>query len=235
MSDHQAFADADEISGIQTTLTLELRGVEEGPPVDGVEDLRLHTNAGTIVCRYHPVAEGEAAVVWIGGAEGGLDGPARGLYPRIAEELVREGIASLRLHYRHPSYLEPCVLDTLLGVAFMAMRDLRRIAVVGHSFGGAVAISAAAMSPAVLGVAALSSQIYGTDLVGELSPRSLLLIHGEEDEVLPDLCSRDLYRRAQEPKQLLLYPDCGHGLDECRGRLDTDLLRWVRQVLGPPL
>ena len=233
MSNDQAIAD--EISGIQTTLTLELRGVEEGPPVDGVEDLRLHTNAGTIVCSYHPVTQGDAAVVWVGGAGGGLDGPARGLYPRLAGELAAEEIASLRLHYRHPNFLEPCVLDTLLGVAFMAMRNLRRVAVVGHSFGGAVAISAGAMSPAVLGVAALSSQIYGTDLVSELSPRPLLLVHGEEDEVLPDLCSRELYRRAEEPKQLLLYPDCGHGLDECRSRLDTDLLRWVRQVLGPPL
>ena len=61
------------------------------------------------------------------------------------------------------------------------------------------------------------------------------LAPGEQDEVLPDLCSRDLYRRAEVPKQLLLYPDCGHGLDECRSRLDTDLMRWVRQVLGPPL
>lgn len=224
-----------ERGGVQTTLTLELRGVEEGPQVNGVEDLWLHTNAGTIVCRYHPVLEGDAAVVWVGGAGGGLDGPAHGLYPRLAGELASEGIASLRLNYRHPNFLEPCVLDTLLGVAFMAMRDLKRVVVVGHSFGAAVAISAGAMSPAVLGVAALSSQTYGTDLVSELSPRPLLLIHGEEDDVLPDLCSRDLYRRAEEPKQLLLYPECGHGLDECRHRLDVDLLRWVRQVLAPPL
>jgi len=217
-----------------TTLSLELLGVEQGPLVEGVEHLRLQTDAGLIPCRFHE-APGDAAVVWVGGAGGGLDGPAHGLYPRLARLLVGQGISSLRIDYRHPNFMETCVLDTLLSIAYLGTRERNRLALVGHSFGGAVAITAGALSEAVAAVAALSSQTYGTELVAELSPRSLLLIHGAADEVLSDDCSRDLYQRAHEPRSLLIYPDCGHGLDECRDRVDHDLTVWLRRVLSPPL
>jgi fermentation-respiration switch protein FrsA (DUF1100 family) len=57
-------------------------------------------------------------------------------------------------------------------------------------------------------------------------------MHGTADEVLPDACSRDLYRRAGEPKRLFLYAGCGHGLDECREDVDRDLLQWLREALS---
>jgi alpha-beta hydrolase superfamily lysophospholipase len=56
---------------------------------------------------------------------------------------------------------------------------------------------------------------------------------GTADQVLPDGCSRALYARAGEPKRLILYPGCRHGLDECRERLDGDLMGWLRGVLRP--
>lgn len=222
-------------SNIGTTLSLELRGVDQGPVVDGVEHLHLQTDAGLISCRYHEAAEGDAAVVWLSGAGGGLEGPAHGLYPRLAGRLVGEGISSLRFDYRHPTFIETCVLDTLLSIVYLGTRGRRRIALVGHSFGGAVAITAGVLSDAVSAVAALSSQTYGTESVAELSPRPLLLIHGADDEVLPDVCARDLYQRASEPRSLLIYPDCGHGLDACRDRVDHDLTVWLRRALAPLL
>ncbi len=60
----------------------------------------------------------------------------------------------------------------------------------------------------------------------------MIFIHGSADEVLSDRCSRDLYARAGEPKQLILYPGCRHGLDQCRDALDRDLTRWLQQVLA---
>jgi len=36
--------------------------------------------------------------------------------------------------------------------------------------------------------------------VSRLAPRSLLLVHGTADQVLPDWCSRYLYEEAGEPK-----------------------------------
>jgi alpha-beta hydrolase superfamily lysophospholipase len=210
----------------------ELQDIEQGPALEGVEELRLRTDAGTIECRFHPVEDDEAAVIWVGGANGGLDGPAGGMYPRLAKQLAHTSIASLRLHYRRPNNLMACVMDTLIGVAYLEARGINRVALVGHSFGGAVVITAGALSDTVKAVAALSSQTYGTDDVDELTPRPLLLIHGMADEILPDACSRDIYARAQEPKVLKLYPGCNHGLDLCRDAVDHDLLDWLQQVLA---
>ncbi len=214
------------------TLGLELRNVDQGPTDDGVEHLVLHTDEGDVPCRMHPAEGSTSAVVWVGGAGGGLDGPAGGMYPRLAGRLVGAGIASLRLHYRRPNDFVPCVRDTLLGVAYLGQRDYTRCALVGHSFGGAVVIEAGVSDRHVEAVAALSSQTLGTGRAGELSPRPLLLMHGTADEILPDACSREIFSRASEPKEILLYPGCRHGLDECRDEVDRDLLAWLEQVLA---
>ncbi len=211
---------------------LELRGVERGPVEDGAEPLVLQTDAGRIVCRFHDAPTGDAAVLWVFGAGGGLGGPAGGLYPRLAQHLVGGGVASLELAYRRPGALADCVLDVRLGIDVLGEHGRARVVLVGHSFGGAVVITAGAMSEGVVGVAALSSQLAGTDLADRLSPRPLLLVHGSADEVLPDRCSREIYRRAKEPKRLVLYPGCRHGLDQCREELDRDLLAWLREVVA---
>ena len=70
-------------------------------------------NRGNIFSLFHPTQTMEAAVVWVWGARGGVTGPAGGLYVRLSEKLVGEGIASLRLDYRWPNDLYECVLDTL--------------------------------------------------------------------------------------------------------------------------
>jgi fermentation-respiration switch protein FrsA (DUF1100 family) len=116
-------------------------------------------------------------------------------------------------------------------VSYLGSLGRSRIALVGHSFGGAVVITAGAASAAVIAVAALSSQSRGTEPADRLSPRPLLLAHGTADEILPDRSSRDIYARAREPKRLVLYPGCRHGLDECREDLDRDLLGWLREVV----
>jgi alpha-beta hydrolase superfamily lysophospholipase len=202
--------------------------------VDGVEELAMRTNAGLITARLHPAAPGAAAVVWVGGSGGGLDGPAWGMYPRLAGQLAAHGIASLRLHYRQPNHLEECVADTLLGVLYLTqLCGYGPVALVGHSFGGAVVISAGALSEDVAAVVAMSSQTYGTDLAPRVSPRPLLVLHGTADEILPSACSESIYQRAQQPKELLLYPGCRHGLDECRDQVDADVVRWLTQQLTP--
>src|SRR5204863_9761364 len=100
-------------------------------------------------------------------------------------------------------------------------------------FGGAVVIDAGALNPIVKDVVALSSQTYGADLVGEVSPRTLLLIHGEDDTVLPAACSRQLYAAAQEPRELVIYPGAGHGLDECAADLHELVYRTLVEQLRP--
>ncbi|KUG06948.1 alpha/beta hydrolase [Solirubrum puertoriconensis] len=200
--------------------------------VNGVEELTLSTNAGDMPARFHPTAPYASAVLWVGGAGGGLDGPAWGMYPRLAAQLQLHGIASLRLHYRYPNDLEACVYDVLLAVQYMVQhRSLIKVALVGHSFGGAVVIAAGAMASEVTTVVAMSSQTYGTNLAARLSPKPLLLVHGTDDEILPPACSEDIFARASEPKELLLYPGCGHGLDECCDQVDEDVVAWLTRHL----
>jgi dienelactone hydrolase len=117
----------------------------------------------------------------------------------------------LEVDYRQPGVLRECVMDALLGAAWLESLGKRRIVLVGHSFGGAVVVVSGALSEAVVAVAALSSQSAGTDAVDALAPRPVIFIHGQDDEVLPARCSLDLYARAGEPKEILLYPAADTG------------------------
>jgi len=195
------------------------------------EHVQLNTDRGSITCGLHPAASNNG-ILWVFGAGGGLGGPAGGHYTRLAGQFQPSGVASLELDYRRPGYLQDCVIDVLVGLAYLGSLGVKRIVLVGHSFGGAVVINAGEISESVIAVAALSSQTAGTEAVRRLSPKPVLLIHGEKDEVLSPSCSIDLHMRAHEPKELILYPDCLHGLDQCQDVLDRDLTRWLREAIG---
>jgi alpha-beta hydrolase superfamily lysophospholipase len=137
----------------------------------------------------------------------------------------------MEVAYRFPGDLVPCVLDVLMGIGCLEAMGRKRVVLVGHSFGGAVVITAGTQAPNIAGVAALSTQAAGAEAVGHLKGKPILFMHGEADEVLSDSCSRDLYARAAEPKKILLYPGCRHGLDDCREEIDRDLLAWLREIL----
>lgn len=193
--------------------------------------LILRTNRGTIPVAYHESQQPHAAIVWVWGANGGLDGPAEGIYARLADELISDGLTSLRVDYREPRNLTESVMDTLAGVSFLEGLGYESIGLVGHSFGGAVVISAAPLNSHVTAVVALSSQTYGAQNAGLVSPRPLLLVHGEADSRLPAQCSKNIYLWAKQPKELVLYPAAGHGLRECRSELDTLLKDWLTEKL----
>lgn len=211
--------------------TLKLTDIVRGEEANNAENLRFVTNAGEIKCRLHPALSGDAAILWVFGSGGGLGGPAGGVYERLAGQFQSLGVSSLQLDYRRPGYLRDCILDVLLGLDFLADQGKKRIVLVGHSFGGAVVITTGIISDYVTAVAALSSQTNGAEPVGSLTPKPLLLIHGTDDEILPDSCSRRLYAEASEPKKLILYENCRHGLDGCRAELDRDLTGWLTEIL----
>lgn len=213
-------------------MTTAIRQVLKQSESDGSVRIDLVTDDGTISCRSFPASYGDSAVLWVFGAGGGWGGPARGVYARLGRQLAAEGTTSLEVAYRYPAQLRPCVLDVLAGVEWLASEDRKRIVLVGHSFGGAVVIQSAG-SKCVIAVAAMSSQLHGARNIGELRGKPVLLVHGQADEVLPDLCSRTLYDLACEPKKLILYPGCRHGLDECQDALDRDLLTWLRDAVSP--
>jgi hypothetical protein len=132
-----------------------------------------------------------------GGAGGDITAPA-GVYNELATGLQVGGAEGLCLGHRTPNQLDECVYDLLAGIEALGQRGGERVVLVGRSFGGAVVISAGAANDAVVGAATAASQSYGAEAVEELSlEKSLLLIHGTSDWVLPT-SSRNAYtpRRA---------------------------------------
>jgi len=67
--------------------------------------------------------------------------------------------------------------------------------------------------------------------VAAISPLPLLLIHGDQDVVVPAHHSRQLFERAGEPKQLWIVPGAGHAQslesEAIRNRLVEFLLRYT--------
>jgi uncharacterized protein len=211
-------------------VNLRILGVEPGGEVAGAQWITIRSSRGPIALILHPTREphpapGEVgcAALCVSGAIGGFDGPAA-LYPRLGLELPRLGVSVARLNYRAPDEFR---------VNFLGAAGQRRIALIGHSMGGAVAINAGTLSPAVATVIAISSQLAGAHVVGDLAPRTLLLIHGTADMVLSHESSQTIYERAKEPKTLKLFPGADHRFSQAGNEL-FDLVRdWLLAKLEP--
>ncbi len=227
-----------EPDDLSEDLELAIEGVASSEQASGALALVIKTTRGEIKAVLH-ACEGEAgAAIFVGGALGGLHGPANAIYERLAEALLapdeRPGLTSLRLHYRQPGEFQECVLDVLGGLSLLKGLGAKRVALVGHSFGAAVVIKAGELSDAVMAVAALSPQLYGTRTVERLSPRPLLLVHGTADTMLDCAASSDIYDRACEPKRLVLYEEANHSLASCADELFDLLRHWLVDVVGAP-
>jgi alpha/beta superfamily hydrolase len=201
---------------------------------DAGQGLMVQTTRGDIPAILHPAADSNLGAIWVCGARGGFGGPAGGVYARLAERLRGQGITSLRLNYRQPNVFPECLLDLLAGVALLKGTGCSPVVLVGHSFGGAVVIAAGAASTHVRGVASLSPQTYGASMAGQLSPRSLLVVHGKADTRLPYSCGVQIHHWARQPKEIVLYEGAEHRLEECREELEALLERWVSTTLRAP-
>jgi hypothetical protein len=208
-------------------LTLDIEAVRADRDQDGNFQIILRTSRGDIYCLFTPCEGQPGVALMVGGAMGGFDGPAGGVYKELATRLVGKGLSTLRVNYRIPGQFEECVLDVLGALSFLKGIGGGAVVLVGHSFGGAVVIKAGELSPAVTAVAALSSQRFGTSTVENLAPRPLLLVHGTADTVLPPEASEDIYERARQPKRLTLIEGAGHGLMEAR----EDLLEMLEMFI----
>lgn len=219
-----AGGEGEESSGV----TMVSEPAETGDPGQTAE---ISTPRGTVRGVLYPVEGARVAVAMVGGAGGDITGPA-GIYDELATLLQADGSTALRLEYRTPNRLDECVYDLLAGIEALGQRGVARVVLVGWSFGGAVVISAGVESGAVVGVATVASQTYGAEAVGELSPeKSLLLVHGTADRVLPYELSERLYSRAGEPKELMLYPNDGHGVEHHRSEMLEKLREWSGNLL----
>lgn len=199
------------------------------------QEFQLSTARGALTCRHYIRPGARSGIIWLGGVGGFWDGPARDLYPRLCEDLVFYGLTSLRVRFRHPTNVNESVADALSAMQFLRDADVHEMGLVGHSFGGAVAIQAGTFSATVpKTVVALAPQSQGAEGVGRLPEDcSILLIHGKADEVLHFSNSEYLHALAHPPKRLLLYEHARHSLDEAAPDVHRSVREWlIRHLAG---
>ena len=202
-------------------LQLSILGVQarEGASPDEIV-VEINTTRGVIEAYLHPCEGGTGCAIFTGGAAGGVDGPADRVYTRLAQALIAKGITSLRVRWRQPGEFEECVMDALAACSFLRGIGAERAVMVGHSFGGAVAIKAGELGRLVSAVVGMSSQRFGTQTVEGLG-KPLLLVHGANDDILLPAASEDIYMRAREPKRMVILEGAGHGLREVSDEVYT--------------
>ena len=186
--------------------------------------LTIHTTSA--------VGEGRAAIVACGGAMGGVLGPGHALYHRLGVDWAERGVATYRVGYRVANDLDRCAHDVACAVEMAVADGADRVVVMGHSFGGAVAIRVAVvMTEEVHGVVTFATQSAGCEVAGALAGRPLLLFHGDRDELLP-MQSSEIVRTIAGAGELVVLPGDGHLLGRSDEIMIERLEEWLPPVLG---
>jgi dienelactone hydrolase len=141
---------------------------------------------------------------------GGREAPLEGTWSTTLEWLVRRlaprhpelGFVEVRYRVRSWRQLDRCIEDARAAVALATEGGAERVALVGFSMGGAVAVTAAD-HPAVTTVIGLAPWLPDTLPLDSLAGRRLSVVHGALDRSLPGVpgvpasTSRRAYGRAQ--------------------------------------
>lgn len=199
--------------------------------------VEMYTARGLLTILWHEPdgAVHPAAMVLVGGAMGGLLGPAEGFYHRLGEAWAARGVAVLRVSYRRPNDLDACCIDTAAAVQLaVGAGGAERVVLMGHSFGGAVAVRVGVgLSAMISGVVTFATQSAGCELAGGLQDTPLLLFHGERDEILPPEAS-EMVRMIAGTGEVVRIPGDGHLLGKSGEVLWERLESWLPAPLGLP-
>ena len=135
--------------------------------------------------------------------------------------------------------------------------DARRLVSYGHSLGGAKSIAALAerhvdglralvvdgafasyrsmarVASGELGASLITDDFSPKDFIGKISGTSVLVIHGDQDPVVPISQGKELFKLAKEPKTLFEVKDGGHGdtLSRDNGAYRKRMLVWLDGVM----
>ena len=196
--------------------------------------VELFTMRGLVSLLWHQVPAGRtaqpAAIVACGGAMGGLLGPAEGLYQQLGDTWSERGIPVVRVSYRRPNDLDACCLDVAAAVQLVADAGARRVVVMGHSFGGAVAVRVGVVMDEVAGVVTFATQSAGCEVAPGLRGKPLLLFHGDGDEILPIESSHVVAAMAGRGEVIVCEGD-GHLLSHSGSFMTERLDEWLPGVL----
>ena len=194
-----------------------------------------YTQRGLLTALTHEPVAGSAlpaAIVACGGALGGVLGPGHALYHALGERWAARGVRFVRVGYREPNNLDLCAHDLACGVELAREAGAGRVVVMGHSFGGAVAVRCAVVMPvSVVGVVTFATQSAGCEVAGALAGKPLLLFHGDRDELLPPEASHVVAAIAGHGEVVML-PGDGHLLGRSDEAITERLDEWLPAVLG---
>jgi pimeloyl-ACP methyl ester carboxylesterase len=141
-------------------------------------------------------------------------------------------LAVVRVSYRRPNDLEACTLDLAAAVQLVAGAGATRVVVMGHSFGGAVAVRVGVgLEELVAGVVTFATQSAGCEPAAGLHGKPLLLFHGERDEILPIEAS-EMVRMLAGSGEVVRLPGDGHLLAKSGDAMWERLEEWLPAVLG---
>lgn len=202
----------------------------EAAITDGLDHIEMYTRAGLLTLLWHGSGDRRQVVLMVGGAMGGMLGPGRALYHQLGVELASAGFGVVRVGYRVPNDIDLCVLDTMAAAEMAARGGARGFVVIGHSFGGAVAIqTGAALGDMCAGVVTAATQA-GDCEPGEVLTCPVLHLHGDRDELLPPMASQMV--QMLTGGELVIYPGAGHMLSEAHDEMSERLAAWIPEAFA---
>lgn len=197
---------------------------------DQLDHIEMYTRAGLLSLLWHGAADRRQVVLMVGGAMGGMLGPGRGLYHHLGVALAEQGYGAIRVGYRVPNDIERCVHDTMAAAEMAARQGARGFVVIGHSFGGAVAIQTGAhLGDLAAGVVTAATQA-GDCEPGEALTCPVLHLHGDGDELLPPMASQMV--QMLTGGELVIYPGAGHMLSEVHDEMAERLGSWIPEAFA---
>lgn len=138
----------------------------------------------------------------------------------------------MRISYRKPNDMDSCCIDAAAAVQMMVGTGCDRVILMGHSFGGAVAIRVAVgLSAMVTGVVTFATQSAGCEVAGGLQGRPLLMFHGDRDEILP-LEASEVVRSMAGTGELRVMPGDGHLLAKSHDVMREEVNAWCDTVFA---
>ena len=200
-----------------------------GPNLRHIE---MYTRRGLLGILWHePTGNpGTSGVVMMGGAMGGLMGPGDALYQVLGEDFSARGVPAMRISWRKPNDLDACCVDAAAAVQMMVGTGCDRVVLMGHSFGGAVAVRGAVGVSAVgCGVVTFATQSAGCEVAPGLQGRPLLMFHGDRDEILP-LEASEVVRAMAGHGELRVMPGDGHLLAKSHDVMREEVNAWCDAV-----
>jgi predicted esterase len=126
--------------------------------------------------------------------------------------------------------MDSCCVDTAAAVQLLVGSGADAVVIMGHSFGGAVAIRVAVgLSEMVCGVVTFATQSAGCEIAGGLQSTPLLMFHGDSDSILP-LEASEVVRAIAGTGDLHVMHGDDHLLVKSHDVMFSTTMEWLNTV-----